>query len=281
MQAVRLGSADATADGLRWLIITRFLEGVGFLAVAVSAPALISVATRPADRRFALGVWSSYMPIGAALAMALAPLLLLPLAGRRGLWVAASASAVLAVAAAAAWHHRAACAPTGGSGQRVALRHTLAVLHQPLPWLLALAFGVWALQHFALIIWLPTFLKEQRAMGPVGVALLTCTMLLANVPGILIGGARVQRGASRGALIATAHGLTGLRGLGLFSDALPDGLRYGLCVALSFIGGVIPAAVVAASGQWSSARWVTGTAAMLGVALGLLTWRDEQRPAQG
>ena len=44
-----------------------------------------------------------------------------------------------------------------------------------------------------------------------------------------------------------AHSLTGLCGLGLFSDALPDGLRYTLCVALSFIGGVIPAAVMSSS----------------------------------
>ena len=105
--------------------------------------------------------------------------------------------------------------------------------------------------------------------------------------------------------------------MGLFNDALPDGLRYALCVTLSFIGGVIPAAVmsssavlarspqqigalqglilqasqggqfigtpliaavVAASGNWASARWVTGAAALLGVLLGLAALRAE-RPA--
>lgn len=113
-----------------------------------------------------------------------------------------------------------------------------------------------------------------------------------------------------------AHSLTGLCGLGLFSDALPDGLRYTLCVALSFIGGVIPAAVmsssavlarsprqvsalqglimqgsqlgqfigtpliaavVAASGSWGAARWVTAGAAALGGLLGLGAWRAERR----
>jgi predicted MFS family arabinose efflux permease len=192
------------------------------------------------------------------------------------------------------------------------------VLRQPLPWLLALAFGVWALQHFALIVWLPTFLKEQRGLSPGWVAALTCAMLLANVPGNLAGGALVQRGVPRGRLIAIAHTLTGLCGLGLFSDALPDGLRYALCVALSCIGGLIPAAVmsssavlarnprqigaiqglimqgsqlgqcvgtpliaavVAASGDWASARWVTASAAALGVLLGLAAWRAERRLA--
>ena len=306
-----LASVDAPGRGFGLLIATRFFEGAGFLAVAVSAPSLISAATAASDRRFALGVWSSYMPTGAGLAMALAPLLL-PAAGWRGLWVAAAA--VLLLAAVAAWSQRLHYRPAGGSSHPAATGPALSVLRQPLPWLLALAFGVWALQHFALIVWLPTFLKEQRGYAPGWVALLSCTMLLANVPGNLIGGALVQRGMSRGRLIATAHSLTGLCGLGLFSDALPDGLRYALCVALSFIGGVIPAAVmsssaalarsprqvsalqgvfmqgsqlgqfigtpliaavVAASGAWGSARGVTAWAAALGVLLGLGAWRAE------
>ncbi|NDG41385.1 MAG: MFS transporter, partial [Betaproteobacteria bacterium] len=218
------------------------------------------------------------------------------------------------LAAAAIWQQRERYAQAGGSSHTAALGPTLAVLRQPLPWLLALAFGVWAVQHFALIVWLPTFLKEQRGLSPGWVAVLSCTMLLACVPGNLIGGALVQRGVSRGRIIAIAHGLTGLCGLGFFNDGLPDGMRYALCVALSFIGGVIPAAVmsssavlarspqqisalqglimqgsqagqfigtpliaavVAASGNWASARWVTGGAALIGLLLGLAALRAE------
>lgn len=304
------GSADFSR-----LLVTRFFEGAGFLAVVVAAPTLISAAAAPADRRFALGVWSTYMPAGAGLAMALSPLLL-PATGWRGLWVATAAA--LLAAAAAAWWQRPHYAAAGASGHATALRPTLAVLRQPLPWLLALAFGVWALQHFALIVWLPTFLKEQRGLSPGGVALLTCVMLLACVPGNLAGGALMQRGLSRGRLIAVAQLLTGLCGLGYVQDGWPDGLRYALCVAMSFIGGVVPAAamtssavlarspqqigalqglimqgsqlgqfvgtpliaaVVASSGQWASAAWVTTGAAAVGVALGLAAWRAERRLA--
>lgn len=306
-------TVDGSAShGFALLILTRFLEGAGFLAVAVAAPSLVSAAAGPADRRFALGVWSTYMPAGAGLAMALSPLLL-PAPGWRGLWCVSAMMLVLA--AAAIWQQREHYAPAGGPSATAALGPTLAVLRQPLPWLLALAFGVWAVQHFALIVWLPTFLKEQRGLSPAWVALLSCAMLLACVPGNLIGGALVQRGVARGRIIAIAHGLTGLCGLGFFNDGLPDGLRYALCVALSFIGGVIPAAVmsssvvlarspsqisalqglimqgsqagqfmgtpliaavVAASGDWSSARWVTGGAALIGLWLGLLALRAER-----
>ena len=190
-----------------------------------------------------------------------------------------------------------------------------AVLRQPLPWLLALGFGLWAVQHFALIVWLPTMLKEQRGLSSGWVALLTCVMLLACVPGNLLGGVLVQRGVARGRLLTLAHTATGLTSLAFFLDGLPDGVRYAACVACSFIGGVMPAAVmsssavlarsprqinalqglfiqgsqlgqfagtpliaavVAASGRWSSAGWVSASAALMGVALGLVVWRIER-----
>lgn len=306
-----LGASHTTgtaAGSFAWLMGSRFLEGAGMLAVAVAAPSLISAASASADRRFALGVWACYMPVGVALGMALAPALL-PAAGWQGLWLAATL--LLALAGVAAWRQRAWYAPAGESGHKMPLQDAMRVLHQPLPWLLALCFGLWALQHFALIIWLPTFLKEQRGLSPGWVALLSCAMLLVNVPGNLLGGVLVQRAWSRGRLIMLANLVTGLCSLGLFSDALPDGLRFGLCMLLSFAGGLIPvavmsssavlahhpaqisaiqglmmqgsqlgqfigtpliAAVVAFSGQWSSARWITAGAA----ALGLWAWRIER-----
>ena len=145
-------------------------------------------------------------------------------------------------------------------------------------------------------------------------SLLSCTMVLANVPGNLIGGSLLQRGWQRGKLIAGASLVTGLCGAGIFLDGLPDVLRYALCVLLSFVGGLIPAsvlsasvhlartpkqigtlqglfmqmgnvgpfigppviaAIVAASGLWREALWVTGTAAACGLALGLALRRYE------
>jgi len=318
--AVGAGVPSGAGPGFALLLATRFFEGAGFLAVSVAGPALISAATAPTDRRFALSVWAAYMPAGAGLAMALSPLLL-PTLGWRGLW--AVTAAMLLLAAALAWAQRRWYAPAGASTHAPAsgkvAESALAILRQPLPWLLALAFGVWAIQHFALIVWLPTFLKEQRGLSAGWVAVLTGVMLLACVPGNLLGGVLLQRGVARGPMLAAAHTLTGLCGLGFFFDGFSDGLRYGLCVALSFIGGVIPAAVmssstvlarnprqtsalqglfmqgsqlgqgvgtpliaavVAASGSWASARWVTAGAAAIGIALGLAAWVVEQRLAR-
>jgi len=302
--------AGLGADGFASLIATRFFEGAGFMAVAIAAPGLVSAAAGDDRRRFALGLWSAYMPAGASLALALSPLLL-PLAGWRALWLASAAALLLA--AALVWRQRRHYAAAVGSTHSRRPGPALAVLRQAAPWWLALAFGVWAMQHFALIVWLPTFLKEQRGLAPAPVALLTGAMLLANVPGNLIGGALLQRGWSRGRLIAGANLATGLCGLGLFVDAWPDALRFALAVALSFVGGLIPssilssstalartpqqvgvlqgllmqgsqlgqfvgtpliAAVVAAAGSWTAARGVMAGAAAVGIALGLLVARD-------
>lgn len=305
--------AGLLADGYGSLITTRVLEGAGFLAMAVAGPGLVSAAAAPADRRFAIGVWATFMPAGAGLAMLLSPPLL-DAVGWRGLW--ALVAAALAAAAWATWLQRRHFAGVAqGSTHRTA-GAALDLLRQPLAWLLALAFGCWAIQHFSLIVWLPTFLKEQRGMAAGPVAALTALMLLVNVPGNLIGGALVQRGLPRGRLIAAAHAATGICALLLADERLGDGLRYGLCLLLSFTGGLIPAAVmssstvlarqpaqigvlqglimqgsqlgqfvgtpliaavVAATGQWGSARWVTGSVAVIGLVLGLVAWRAEQR----
>lgn len=297
------------------LLISRFAEGAGMVSVVVSAPALLSAASSPRDRRFALGIWSSYLPTGVGLVMLLAPLVM-PVGGWRGLWVLALAVIVLAALAI----HRsrpayvvaapaAAKAPPRGEAREA--------LSQPEPWLLAFAMASWTVQHYALIIWLPTFLKEQRGLSTVAVSLLSCLMVLVNVPGNLLGGSLLQRHFRRGNLIVFANLVTGLSCVGIFLDVLPDLVRYGLCLTLSFTGGLVPASVlsasanyaqtpkqigtlqglfmqagnlgpfvgppliamlVAASGLWHDALIVTGGAALLGITLGLLMRQREARP---
>jgi len=188
-------------------------------------------------------------------------------------------------------------------------------LAQPAPWLLALAMTSWTVQHYALIIWLPTILKEQRNLSAPVVSLLSCLMVLVNVPGNLIGGYLLQRHFRRSKLIAAASLVSGLAGCGIFLDLFPDLLRYALCLLLSFVGGLIPASVlsgsatfartpkqistlqglftqfanlgpffgppliaalVVASGLWRDALLVTGSAALLGIAIGLALQRYDR-----
>lgn len=298
------------------LMASRLVEGLGFMWVAVACPALITAASAPADRRLALSFWSAYMPAGASIAMLASPLLL-PRTGWQGLWwLTAGVMALAALGLGAQRRHFAATAPAPAAAGGSFFGPVKAALGHPLPWLLALSFGVWATQHFALIVWMPTYLQEQRGLGPAATALLTGVMLLACVPGNLVGGWLVQRGVPRGHLLLGGQGAAGLGAVVYSLAALPDPVRYAAAVWVSFAGGVIPAAimssstvlarspqqigtlqglymqgaqlgqfvgtplvaaVVAASGQWRSALWVTASAAIIGVALALAAHRLESR----
>ncbi len=301
------------AGGESGLLASRFAEGVGVVSVSVSAPALLSSAAAPADRRFALGIWSAYLPAGVGLVMLLAPALV-PVAGWRGIWTLCIA-ALLAAALAIYRSRTAYRLLTRAAGGAPSFAAAKAVMARREPWLLAFAMASFTIQHFALIIWLPTFLQEQRGLAPLAVSLLSCAMVLANVPGNLLGGSLLQRNFRRGSLIAAASLVTGLAGVGIFLDLLPDAVRYALCVLLSFAGGLIPASVlsasaslartarqvgtlqglfiqvgnvgpffgppliamvVATSGLWRDALFVTGSAALVGVVLGLAIRRHER-----
>jgi CP family cyanate transporter-like MFS transporter len=299
------GALFAT-DGLG-LMLSRFVEGVGMVSVVVSAPALLSSASASHDRRLALSIWSTYMPAGIGGVMLLAPFIM-ALDGWRAVWWVTLVALVMAMLT--VYRNRAAYYLPGSPTKAAEISGTTrSILRQPAPWLLGAAMSLWAAQHFALIIWLPTFLREQRGMSTLGVSLLTCLMVLVNVPGNLLGGRLLQRGFQRGTLIAVANVITGLSSLGIFLDLFPDLMRYVLCLALSFVGGLIPASVlsssaslahtqkqvaalqglfiqcsnlgaflappliailVAASGQWRDAAIVPGVAGLCSIVLGLI-----------
>ena len=48
------------------MLLSRFIEGIGFSASTVAGAGIITHVTSTKDRKWALGVWSSYVPIGFA-----------------------------------------------------------------------------------------------------------------------------------------------------------------------------------------------------------------------
>ena len=301
-----MGLADLNGALLLW---SRLIEGLGFLAVSVSAPVLVATASASAQIRITMGIWSCYMPAGASLCILLAPPLL-ERDGWRGLWWLVLVLLAVSFAAVALQRRHFSGVSTRRHEGMTDIR---LALHQPVPWLLALTFAAYALQFFAVVIWLPTFLQEQRALSPGIIALLSALVIAVNVPGNLAGGALLHHHVNRGHLIAMASLVMGLASLGIFSEDVPDVLRYACCLVLTGVGGVIPVAVlsssvvlaptpqqigtlqglylqgsnfgqfagipliagiVAASGQWQSALVVTASASAVGIVLGLFVARS-------
>ncbi|HYG89677.1 MAG TPA: MFS transporter [Azospirillum sp.] len=232
------GLLGAAAGDGTILLVARVLEGIGFITAAVSAPALVIAATTPADRNLALGIWTIYMPAGSAAGMVIAAFVL-PWAGWRGLWLGLLVVLLLATAALVATTRT---LPMPSRSTARPLRLIGETARRPGLWALALAFGAYAFQWISLMVWLPSFLIQDRGLDGAAATLLTVLVVLANVPGNVLGGWLVQRRVPRGWLLAAASAVMAVSAPLALAGFGPDGVRYALCLLFSFVGGVLPAA---------------------------------------
>ncbi|KAA5606998.1 MFS transporter [Roseospira marina] len=236
------GVLGAAGGGFAVLLVSRVLEGLGFMAVSVASPPLVLAAAAHDDRARALALWSMFMPAGMALAMMSAPFALAFL-GWRGLWLAIAVLALLGAMAVgyATRDLHTAHGPPAGSRWRV-LGETLG---RRKLLLLGVVFGGYAFQWIAVMVWLPSFLPAAMGVSATTAALLTALVVAANVPGNYLGGHMLHRGwtiAGIGPLVAA---IMALCAVGLFTDVLPDVVRFALVLVFSLAGGTIPAALFA------------------------------------
>ena len=233
------------------LLLSRFVEGAGFLFAQIAAVALIHRYAAAHDQKFAFGLWGSYMGVGQAIVMLAAPLALTAF-GWRGLWVANAAVAVvaaltIAVAARAPGVGGVRAAPAGRS-LSTDLRAVLAARG---PLALALCFLCYSFNYGGIIGFLPTVLIDLADASIAQAAVLTALAVLANAAGNLAGGALLQRGVPRGALLAGAQIIIGVCAVGMFASASPFAVRYPLCLIAIGLGGVIPATLFGAVARFA------------------------------
>jgi predicted MFS family arabinose efflux permease len=136
-------------------------------------------------------------------------------------------------------------------GARRSLENLRNSLAQPVPWLLGIAFAMYAIQHITLIVWLPTYLQETRGVGATAAALATALAVFANCFGNLLGGWLIQRNFGRGRIIGATFVVTSLAFVGIFSAGLPDAARYALAVFYSFVTGTVPSAALSAGMRYA------------------------------
>ena len=231
------GTLGAFAWSFTSLLIARFIEGVGFIAYTVSGVALVNAAVAtPRDRARALGLWSSYMPTGGAIALFAAPWLIAAW-GWRGLWLVLS---LVAVASAVTLVRT---VPTSPPARVSSMRLVAESLARPGNLAMAALFAFYVAQWTSTMVWLPTFLIDQHRLSGGGAALATALYVLINAPGNWMGGWLLARGVPRGMLIVTGTAIAALCEIGMLTEALPPTLRYTLVLVFSFSAGVIPAAV--------------------------------------
>ncbi len=257
------GVLGSLADSAAGLLASRVLEGAGFTAVTVSAPALLAAASAAADRNLTLELWGGYLPAGAAATLALAPVALAAI-GWRGMWLAIAAL----TGACAAWLASRAAGYAGvTAGRTRSLTDVRQALGQPVPWLFGCAFGVYTLSFTAVTVWLPTYLQQTQSASLARGALLTAAAVVANLLGNLYGSRLAHRDVARGRTIMAAFALGAVAAVGIFGAALPAAARYGSALLFNLIIGVIPPAVM--SGVPRYARTPADVSALQGLLVQL------------
>jgi len=254
-----LGAASgASSAALPTLLLSRVLEGAGFLLITVAAPSILAQVSAARDRDLAFALWSCFMPVGMALAMLAGPLF----EDWRSIWWSGAALA-LAVALLVRL-----VAPRAGErpawSWRGLGRDARLVLRARQPLVLAGAFALYSMMFFALFSFLPVLLMERMQVSHGSAGLLSALATAANILGNLAAGVLLSRGARRDLLLAGASLIMGLASFGIFLPVLPDTATFVLCVLFSAVGGLIPATLL------SSAPLAAPGAGLIPVVLGLI-----------
>jgi len=232
----------ALAASVPLLMALRAVEGFGFLLVVLPAPALVRQLVPPQRLSRVLGLWGSYMPFGAALALLAGPAWIGAFGWRGWWWLMAALSLAMLLWVARAVPGAAArpAARAAADGARQRLHATLAA---PGPWLVALSFAAYAGQWLAVIGFLPAIYLQSGVSGA-ATGVLTALAAAANIAGNVTAGRMLQAGTAPtrllrlgfvGMAVATLLAFAEFEGLGL-----PAPLRYLAVLAFSAVGGLIP-----------------------------------------
>ncbi|MEU3413193.1 MFS transporter [Streptomyces sp. NPDC006658] len=244
------GLLEARAGHFWPLLGARLVEGIGYVAVVVAAPALIISMGGGPRRTTALAVWGTYFPVGLALGLFLGGVLSAFLGWRT--WLVVQACAMLAVGTTAVLalggRSPAAGAPAPAEAAPAPARRTARRLLRPFQ--LSLGFATASGTIVAVVSLFPTYLHEVLHVPTSAAGTLTGAVSLTGTVGGFLSGWLLRRGVPvrrlftgallmpLGTAVAFLHwGGTGLAAAGAVLVALANEL----VVAAAF--AMIPAVV--------------------------------------
>ncbi len=237
-------AAGAFSPTSAWLLWSRLLEGIGYVMIVVAAPSLIVELTTQADIRLALAGWSCFMPGGIALITLLAPLLLATHTWR-ALWLANALLILLYAVLLMVTVKPRTVIPVEPHAHPLTEFRAVATARGPL--YLAIIFGMYTMQHLAIMGFLPTLLIEKFALSPSRAGVLVSIAMASNILGNLAAGLLLQRGIRRSVLIGATSIFMVIMTLGMFSLGLSLAAVYLCAFLFSCVGGIVPASVLSAA----------------------------------
>ena len=255
--SVVLGSAmGALAPDYAILLASRLVQGVGVGLIGVTAPAVVAAAFPPERRGTPMGIWATWMPLGGLLMYNVAPVLA-ALGGWQAAWwfagavgLAALVLWVVVLATGLPARPGPEAVPAGDPGAvrpggRLAAVPLRAALAGRDIWLLAAAFGMFALAMGGFSTFLPTFLTSEGGYDLAAASRTSSLVLLGSLLGSLGSGFLSDRIGSR-RRVYTGAGLL-LAGLWVLPYVAGPALVPVLLLAIGLGSGALPAGIFASA----------------------------------
>lgn len=240
------------------LLVTRVIEGCGFLATVLSVPRLLRMVSKPADSDRVFAFWGAYLPGGAALMMLIGPLF--AHYSWQTLWFA---NGVIALAYAGIIGLLP--FPSAPAAGRIgAVANIAQVVTSPGAIVLSLAFGTYTFHYFALTGLFPTLLVDQLGLSIASAGLVSALTALANGGGNLLAGVLLKRGIPLWAIALLGYVVIGISGFAIFAPGLPVAAIAIVTSVTLAISGFIPASIFAAAPR------IAPGAALLAITIGLI-----------
>ncbi|MFF6989065.1 MFS transporter [Streptomyces sp. NPDC010273] len=250
-----VGSA---AGGFAWsatpLLVSRAVEGAGFILVAVTGPGLIRRTAPPGRLTTAMGFWGAYQGISTFAGLVVGALVLQVVSWRVWWW----GMAVLALAPLPWVLARVPRDAAGGvRGAADGLRRIARTVRASAPWTAGLVFACYTLPWMAVVGFLPTIYRDGGMTGS-WPGVLSAVVGAANAVGSIGTAALMRRGLPTRVLIVPAFVVMAVTSVLAFAvdwNGLPAGSAgQFVCVTVfSLTGGAIPATLLRMIGELTPA----------------------------
>ncbi|MDH3760637.1 MAG: MFS transporter [Gammaproteobacteria bacterium] len=236
----------ATAAGMELLLLSRLIEGFGFILAIVALPSLIGASANDRDRPLAMGLWGAFIPAGTGASMLITPLLL-EWHGWRGLWndvgiIILLWGTVLFIAFRNAGDR---------SGIQLGSAEFIANAMRLGPLLVVAGFVCYSSLYQSLTAFLPTMLATEYNVALASSAYLGALVVVANVAGNVTAGWLIGRGVTPWKLLTISFLAMGACATLVFAGFSGPALKTVAGILFSAFGGLFPGTAFALAARYA------------------------------
>lgn len=249
------------SSSITFLMLTRLLEGLGWIMAVVALPVIMSSLSAAKDRPVVLGLWSSFMSVGTGLMLLLAPTLH-AVGGWRLPWAVAGGLSLIGAMVAVF-----VCVQQRDNLHNNAKPQSVLLVKQDLYQRASIAavvcFMCYSFQYVALTAYFPTMLVEDSGMPLSNASYWVALIVFFNGMGNFSAGWLIKFGLKRSHILIGASVLAGFFAMLAFAIQSAVGSII-FALLMTCVSGVIPGTL------FSTAGLIASSAAATGVIIGFM-----------